>query len=154
MRPELEPEDFLNRIVPVAELEAWLPHRAPMVWIDDVVSASKDGGECRVKVKSAALYMSEGKPRPSSYIEFIAQAFGFTSARFARSCGESVLTPKKAFLVSVTRCELFSKVTSPKEVRVLISNVKPVGPIILFDGEVRDENESLLCKASLKVYSE
>jgi predicted hotdog family 3-hydroxylacyl-ACP dehydratase len=125
-----------------------------MVWIDEVTAASDTGGECRIKVKPDALYMSDGNLRPSSYIEFLAQSFGYTSAAHARANGSDATAPKKAFLVSVSRCETAPDAEGVSEIRVILTNVKPVGAIVLFDGEVLDQNSRVLCRASLKVYAE
>ncbi|MES2856224.1 MAG: hypothetical protein V4692_10195 [Bdellovibrionota bacterium] len=141
--------------IPCSELYDWLPHRPPMVWVDEVISADGVSGECAVNVKSDALYMSDGFLRPSSAVEFLAQAFGYANAAFAVSSGTTAAAPKKAFLVSVTKCEMSTELVRPgMRLAVKIFNIKPVGPILLFDGEVVDSNSHVVCRASLKVYSE
>ncbi len=59
------------------EIQHYIPHRPPMVWIDEVIDYSADGGECLVHLKTRSLYLSPRGLRAPSCLEFIAQAYGF-----------------------------------------------------------------------------
>lgn len=147
--------DHRRKPVPTSELADWLPHRPPMVWIDDVVQCDDDIGECTVRLKDDGLYFSEEGLRATSLVEFIAQSFGYISACRSRESGETRKT-SKAFLVSIGSAEFgdSTQVRAGDVLRVRISNVKRIGPITLFDGQVLLASGSVLGKASLKVYAE
>ena len=88
----------------VRELEEWIPHRQPMVWIDEVLSADGVQGECLVRLRADALYMGPGGViRPSSMIEWIAQGYAFVRAAQTKLHLISAdIKPKRAFLVAIT----------------------------------------------------
>jgi predicted hotdog family 3-hydroxylacyl-ACP dehydratase len=143
----------------VKEIEKYLPHRPPMVWIDEVTSFSERAGECRLKLRADGLYMDENGLRPSSCLEFIAQAYGFISV-----CHHIyILDPNskplsKAFLASVKDAELPSaavlrEVVVGDELTISISGVRQMGPIVLFNGKI-SRGDLVLCEAQLKVFKE
>ena len=145
----------------VRELEEWIPHRPPMVWIDEVVTASAAEGVCRVVLRSDALYMrANGVVRPSSMIEWIAQAYAFVRAAQSKLHLISVdLKPKRAFLVAVTnaRFEYLTKpeqLTGVKVLHVRVRNERDFGPLSLVDGCVLTEAGEVLATAKIKVFAE
>lgn len=148
-----------ERIIPVVEIEKYLPHRPPMVWIDEVVSFSKIAGECRVRLQPDAHYMDGERLRATACLEFIAQAYGFISV-----CHHIyILDPNskplsKAFLASMKGAELPSDETlnavhAGDELSVTIDGVREMGPIVMFKGRVK-KGELLLCTAAMKVFKE
>jgi len=56
---------------PVAD---YLPHRPPMLLIDDIVEASRDHVVCRTTIHPDCVFARDGLVHPSAMIEFIAQA--------------------------------------------------------------------------------
>jgi len=148
-----------DRIIPVKDIEKYLPHRPPMVWIDEVVSFSEKAGECRVRLKADALYMDGNGLRPTSCLEFIAQAYGFISV-----CHHIyILDPNskplsKAFLASMNEANLpsaetLSQLHTGDELSVSISGVRAMGPIVLFTGRIT-KGDLLVCEAKMKVFKE
>jgi predicted hotdog family 3-hydroxylacyl-ACP dehydratase len=148
-----------DRIIPVKEIEKYLPHRPPMVWIDEVVSFSEKSGECCVRLKADALYMDGNGLRPTSCLEFIAQAYGFISV-----CHHiHILDPNskplsKAFLASINNAHLpsaeaLSQLRAGDELSVTVSGVRSMGPIVIFTGRIT-KGDLLVCEAKMKVFKE
>jgi 3-hydroxymyristoyl/3-hydroxydecanoyl-(acyl carrier protein) dehydratase len=140
-----------------AELIDWLPHRPPMVWVDEVGESSENGGECFVTLREDGLYFASHGLRETSPIEFLAQGFGYLAAATSVRSGKTEVPQKqKAFLVSVTQCTLhdLSTVRAGDQLTISVSGVKHVGPITLFNGKVATDSGTLLCEANLKVFSE
>ncbi len=133
------------------DLIEYLPHRAPAVWIDE---ATPDA--CYVDLKSDAPYMTNGKLRRTSLIEFIAQSFGYQAAARALSQGKAPSKSSKAYLVAVTKCALkdTSALKPGDRLEIAISDVNQIGPITLFNSTVTDPHGTELARASLKVFSE
>ena len=126
-----------------------------MVWIDEVSSYDSAQGECFVELKANAPYFSSHGLRGTSLIEFIAQGFGYISAAHARSTpGSKKLT--RAFLVGVTNFEAtdLQSLIPGTHLLIRITNIRPMGPISLLDGQVMTTDGALVGKASLKVYGE
>ena len=149
----------LRRNIPVAEIAQYLPHRPPMVWIDEVLSFSDKAGECRVTLQADGHYMGADGLRATSCLEFIAQAYGFISV-----CHHLfVLNPhskplSKAFLASIKEAQLPSpevlkKISPGDELRIAIDGIRALGPITMFTGHVR-RGASLICEAQLKAFRE
>ena len=67
---------------PIAD---YLPHRPPMLLIDDVVAATADSVVCRTTIHPGCVFARDGVVHPSAMIEFVAQACaiyaGVTAAR-------------------------------------------------------------------------
>jgi predicted hotdog family 3-hydroxylacyl-ACP dehydratase len=148
-----------DRIIPVKDIEKYLPHRPPMVWIDEVRSFSEKAGECRVRLKAGGLYMDDEGLRPTSCLEFIAQAYGFISV-----CHHIyILDPNskplsKAFLASIKGAELpavetLARIRPGDELSITISGVRQMGPIVMFNGRVQT-GDLLVCEAQMKVFKE
>lgn len=145
--------------VQVKDIARFLPHRPPMVWIDQVVSFSEKSGECRVRLKPEGHYMTGGKLRPSSCLEFIAQAYGFISVChhiYILDPNSKPLT--KAFLASIKGAklpseELLDQIHVEDELSITISGVRQMGPIVLFNGKVT-RDDLVLCTTQMKVFKE
>ena len=63
----------------------YLPHRPPMVLIDDVVEITDIQGTCRTVIKPDCVFALDGLVHPTAMIEFVAQvcaiSVGATAAR-------------------------------------------------------------------------
>lgn len=147
------------RVVPIQDIFQYLPHRPPMVWIDEVVEFAEKHGKCRVTLKADGLYMDTEGLRPTSCLEFIAQSYGFISV-----CHHIyILDPNskplsKAFLASMKDAELpspstLSQVKPGDVITITIAGVRQMGPIVLFNGVVK-RGDLLLCEAQMKVFKE
>lgn len=141
-------------MISVTELEGFLPHRAPMVWVDFVVPSMEDSGECIVILDEEKLYFSNGEVRQSAYIEMMAQSFGFINAYREKVAGNDQML-KDAFLVG------FEKVSYgdylPKngdKLSIQISLNRQIGPVSYINGLITNEDKSITyCGATLKLFS-
>ena len=52
-------------------LQAYLPHRPPMIWIDRVLASTPSGGTCEVVLRKDALYFQKGRLIHTASIEWI-----------------------------------------------------------------------------------
>ncbi len=136
------------------ELLKFLPHRSPMVWIDDVGDLSESSSECFVTLKADGLYFSNARLRRTSLIEFIAQGFGYQAAARIIRAGDEPPPAGKAYLVSVSKCVMSATDTlkAGDRLRVVLENWKSIGPITLFNGKVLGPSDQELCVADLKVF--
>ncbi len=144
---------------PVADFLETIPHRPPFVWIDEVVSVTAESGVCAVVLKPDALFMSPDGLRRSSYLEFMAQGFGYIRAAqtsIGLTPGKAV--PKKAFLVSIQDGVYADtenlRPAAGSRLTVEITGIREVGPITLFSATVRGAEGATLVQARLKVFSE
>ena len=59
---------------PHGPIESYLPHRPPMLLIDDVVEVTSHRFVCRTAIHSDCVFAIDGLVHPSAMIEFVAQA--------------------------------------------------------------------------------
>lgn len=68
---------------PVAD---YLPHRPPMLLIDDIVEWSELRAVCRTQIRPDCVFAIDGAVHPSAMIEFVAQVCAiYVGVRSARS---------------------------------------------------------------------
>lgn len=137
-------------------LRTALPHRPPMIWVDEVVTGSREGGICRVIPKSDGLYRDEnGNFLKYAGIEWIAQAFGYSRAVWELQRNPDVSEPAKAFLVGI-RTTMMAKI--PADCGNLLIETKlfrELTPLVLVDGIVRlEETGAEFVKVQLKLFFE
>ncbi len=147
-----------NFPIPVKILQNWLPHRSPMLWVDEVLSVDAGQGKCRVQLREDGLYMSGGRVRRSSFIEWMAQSYGFV--RIAQSLYQFRADQKplsQAYLVAIKDARIkldfaVDKLSPGSSVFVQIFNLREIGPVTLIDSKIVDESDHELASASLRVY--
>lgn len=143
-----------------SDLQEWIPHRPPMIWVDQVMSVDAHGGECSVLIRENGLYLSQNKMRLPSLIEFVAQSYAFVRCAQALA-GHAPKTGKvaKAFLVGSRDAEFSVNESDPrlapgKKLLVKVSDVRQVGPFVIYTGTVLDEAGATLMKTTMKLYHE
>jgi len=83
-------------------LEAFLPHRSPMIWISEVLTVSEKGGSCRAVWPNAQLSGGNTELQQTILIEWMAQSFAFLTAYKQTSDNSNTNKLSKAFLVGLT----------------------------------------------------
>jgi hypothetical protein len=142
--------------LPVSKLGDWLPHRPPMVWVDEVVEITAETGVCAVTIQEKAGYYGESGVRETAPIEWMAQSYGFIKTAQALS-GFIPLTdsPNKAYLVAVKGLSFEGALPRAGErATIHIGQTRQVGPLSLFEGIIKNQAQHVVCRAQVKVYAE
>ena len=135
--------------VSVDRLADFLPHRPPMVWVEEVIEVDHTGGSCGLTVRPGAAYLTDGKIRRSAYIEWMAQAFAFVEAY--RNPDSRLET---AFLVGIRDFEVQDAGSRPgAKLRIRVETVKALEGMVLFRGRVCGVDGRVLASATLKIYA-
>ena len=146
----------------ISELQQYLPHRPPMVWVDRVleVGSNEKGvyGVCSVQKDSQRLFLNkDGKLKGSAAIEFTAQAYGYARA-FYHVLNGIDNTPTKTYLTGVRSCSADFKSFSSeklKDLRVGIQLTRELHPLVFIKGRIYLEGEELtLAETEVQVYAE
>jgi len=142
-----------------SEFLSFVPHRPPMIWIDEVVSASSERGECRVFLKPDALYREDGHVLPTSCVEWVAQTFAFVRSAYLIEAGQQGKDqkPHEALLVGIRNAKFMFEIGDPEvdnaeEVLIIVDHFREFGPIIMVQGEVRLASGRVLMQGSLRLY--
>jgi len=149
----MEPIEFPLQ---VSELEHLIPHRPPMVWVDEILWIKPGEGVVRVHWDKKHHYNDEHGIRLSSYIEWIAQAYAFSQALEVSQGISEKGALKKAYLVGVKNAEVFGTPNGEKDgpFDVYVKTLKELGPLSIFEGNVSNCNEIKIASAILKVFTE
>jgi predicted hotdog family 3-hydroxylacyl-ACP dehydratase len=139
----------------VQDLEDLVPHRTSAIWVDSVIALSEEGGQCQVEIKDGN-YMTNGSLRKSSYIEFIAQSYGFVSAShlyFNLKPDQKKIS--QAFLVGVKNFEILEAppVKMGDVLRVEVTRTHEIGEISIVEGKVFSSANVCLAKGQIKLFA-
>jgi predicted hotdog family 3-hydroxylacyl-ACP dehydratase len=145
----------MNFPINVAQLRAVLPHRPPMIWIDEILSGSHEGGICRTIPSHDSLYVNSGTFLKYTGIELVAQAFGFSRGVFELSKNPGAAEPARAFLVGIRTNFMQSIPANAGNLLIETRLFREMPPLLLVDGIVRSEStgEEFL-KVQLKLFFE
>jgi 3-hydroxymyristoyl/3-hydroxydecanoyl-(acyl carrier protein) dehydratase len=136
----------------------FVPHRPPMVWIDEIINFTETSGECLTVIRADAHYMSATGLRESSCLEFIAQAYGYCSMAFKRANNPGSPPLKRAFLASfkdakIVGIERLQAIKAGDKISTKFSGVRQIGPITMFNGQAIHDGE-VVCETQMKVFCE
>lgn len=143
--------------ISVKLFEDFLPHRPPMVWLDEIVEAEAERGCCRVRVTSDRHFFDGKNVRPSSVVEWVAQAYGYTSAYYLLGMNQGQ-APKiqTAYLVGIRDLAFeptWQSVSLNSEIYIHVKRARELGPVSLVDGRVTDSAGALFARVSLKLFA-
>lgn len=141
--------------VAISEIQRALPHRPPMIWLDEVVSAGADGGICAVKLSPGRLFEgADGHCLDFAPVEWMAEAYGYARACHAWTSGEGKGELRRAFLVGVGQLDLPARIPLGRRVLVEVRTSREMAPLVLVKGAVRDEDGTVYAEGQLKLYFE
>jgi hypothetical protein len=123
--------------------------------VNEVREVNPEGGTCAMTVDPGGHYCDEEGLRVSSFIELMAQSFGYVRAaqlRFGLITGQT--PPTRAYLVAVQDAvfrEISARPGDTLEIRV--SDFREFGAITAFKASVSCDSGANLATASLKIFS-
>ncbi len=79
-------------------IEELLPHRPPMLWIDEVVDQRGDDIHCRLTVRESHAFVSGGQVEAIVAIEWMAQTVGALVGLYDRKRGDA---PRPGYLIAI-----------------------------------------------------
>lgn len=142
--------------VPDLTIERLLPHRAPFLFVDRVVSC-EDGRNihCAYRVPADHPYLARSSGSPEFPSSLLIEALGQTAALCIR-LGRSSQVPGSrtlGFLVRVDQCTFQDPVLATEEVILEATLIATYGPLHKFDTAARS-GERFAAKATLTLHVE
>jgi len=149
--------EALNQFpIDVSAFEGFLPHRPPMLWIDQVISLNEKGGSCLVIFDKKKHYFDKSKIRQSSTIEWMAQAYGFVSIAKTLILEEEIKL-NQVFMAGFSKVEFLDEIPiDAKKVKINVLLKIKMGPMSVVQAEVVSTEEShniIYVKADLKLFA-
>ena len=135
-------------------LLGFLPHQGDMIWIDYVIESHDTGGTCLVIVNKYKHYFGEEELRQSSFIEWMAQGFGFLNALKVKQGKAAQGAVTNAFLVGFNNVTFGQILPQESEELLIITNAtRSIGPITYIEGKVQSKESGIVyCEALLKLF--
>ena len=128
-----------------------LPHAAPMVLLDEVISWQGDTVVCSVAITEQSLFLRAGRIRAAVLIEYMAQTIGVLAGLVSRAAGEG---PRVGYLIGVREAVLeIDEVAIGDCLTVKAQRVFGDDQLGSFDVETH-RNGEVVARASLTVYRE
>ncbi|UYL09616.1 acyl--CoA ligase [Bdellovibrio sp. SKB1291214] len=140
--------------MPVEYMKYLLPHKGGAVWIDHVSDFKKGQGVGTVTLKSHGRYLSGGKVRESSCIEWIAQTYGFSVLANDILGIEPAYRGKVTFIAEVKNAQFDfadSDHNLGESLRIETTCTHDFGPLKVVQGKVFN-GKKLLAQVGLKLY--
>jgi len=86
---------------PVAEL---LPHRPPLLWVDEVIAPQGDDVHCRLTLRDEHVFARDGVVEPVVSVEWMAQTVGALVGLYDR---DKSLAPRPGDLIAIPEAQFF-----------------------------------------------
>jgi predicted hotdog family 3-hydroxylacyl-ACP dehydratase len=131
---------------PITEL---LPHRPPMLWIDEVVHHQGDDVHCRLTVRESHVFVEAGRVEPVVAIEWMAQTVGALVGLYDRAVSER---PRPGYLIAVPDAQFFVDIFEVGDVLEIKAQLSwGDSTLASFEAQVEREGK-LTARAQLSVY--
>jgi predicted hotdog family 3-hydroxylacyl-ACP dehydratase len=139
----------------VRDVQHVLPHRDPMIWVDEVLEAGVDGGVAAVDLGPDRLYVdADGHCLTFAAVEWVAETYGYARACHYMIVAGETRTLKRAFLVGVTQLDLPKPLPATGRVLIEARTSRELAPLVLVKGQVRGEDGTVYAEGQLKLYFE
>lgn len=81
-----------------------LPHRPPMLWVDEVLAHEGDQVRCRLTLRSEHVFVERGQVDPVVSVEWMAQTVGALVGLYDRT---KSITPRPGYLIAIPDAQFF-----------------------------------------------
>ena len=139
------------RTPPITEL---LPHRPPMLLVQEVVELGEAGLVCDGRIPADNPFVEDGKAPAVFGLELAAQAAGVLEA--LRRIREGASGPPRAgYLVSLKRARFATPfLDADRALRVNVRTIGAIGQLAMVEAVVRDEGGAELVTGTLSVWAD
>ncbi|MCE7065856.1 hypothetical protein [Dyadobacter sp. CY326] len=130
-------------------INQYIPHRAPFVMIDNLVSASQERFETDFYITADNLLVADGFFQESGLLENIAQTCAASFGYLDQQAGGA---PKIGFIGAITKVEIHELPPVHSTIKTVVTPLHQLGNISLVQGESFLEGRILLgCEMKIVV---
>jgi predicted hotdog family 3-hydroxylacyl-ACP dehydratase len=129
------------------QIEAYLPHRAPFIMVDNLIDATENRFETNFQVLPENIFLEDGKLREFALIENIAQSSAAGIAFLNRSASSK---PKDGLIGGISKLivHAFPKVND--KIYTVVIKLHQLGNMYLLRGENYADDQKLIeCEIKL-----
>jgi len=132
-------------------LENLLPHRAPMLWIGDLVRCADTDASATAHFREGDFAVVNGAVSEAALVECMAQTVAAAQGERARRSGKAGASVG-GMLAAVTDFRVQGPAPIGKPLQIEIRELKRFGPMLLVSGEVKCEGQ-LIASGQLSLYA-
>ena len=134
-----------------AALDALIPHRAPMQWIDALTDCSGTTATATACFRAGHFAVDKGAALETALVECVAQTAAAALGQRARAAGR-VGAADKGMLGAVSRFEIRSRPPLDKTLTIAIRELRRLGPMLLISSTVSCEGQ-VIAAGELSLYA-
>lgn len=129
------------------QIQNYIPHRAPFVMVDNVLSCSSEKIETNFFISQDNVFVDNNQFQEFGMLENIAQSAAAGISLLNKNLKE---TPSEGFLGAITKLNLFAYCSANETITTTIYPLQQLGNLYLIKGEVFYNNNKLLeCELKL-----
>jgi predicted hotdog family 3-hydroxylacyl-ACP dehydratase len=135
-------------------IEALIPHRAPMRWIESLVECNDTAAVATTVFSREHFAVIDGQPSGAALIECVAQTVAAALGERARRSGHSANAGigQTGMLAAVSNFQIHSLIPLGEELRIEVREVKRLGPMLMVAGRI-SSRERLIAAGELTLYA-
>lgn len=132
-------------------LENLLPHRPPMLWINDLSRCTDTEATATTTFKEADFAVANGTVLETALVECMAQTVAAAHGERARRSGKGGANVG-GMLAAVTNFQFRGRALIGKPLQIEVRELKRFGPMLLVSGEVKCDGQ-LIASGQLSLYA-
>lgn len=135
-------------------IEALIPHRAPMRWIESLIECSDTTATATAVFSPEHFAVSNDQVAEAALVECVAQTVAAALGERARRSGHSANAGigQTGMLAAVSNFQIQSPVPLGEELRIEVREVKRLGPMLMVTGRI-SSGERLIATGELTLYA-
>jgi predicted hotdog family 3-hydroxylacyl-ACP dehydratase len=132
-------------------LENLLPHRAPMLWIEELTTCTEREAIARANFKEGDFAVSNGGVLESALVECMAQTVAAAQGERARRSGNAGASVG-GMLAAITDFRVQAQAPIGKPLQIEVRELKRFGPMLLVSGEIKSDGR-IIASGQLSLYA-
>ena len=134
--------------IPVEKL---LPHRAPMLWIEQLTNCTETEAVAVANFKAGDFAVANGSVLETALVECVAQTVAAAQGERARRAGKTGGSIS-GMLAAVTDFRIAASAPVGKPLQIQVRELKRFGPMLLVSGEITCDRQ-LIASGQLSLYA-
>lgn len=135
-------------------IEALIPHRVPMRWIESLDECTETAAAATATFSAGDFAVADGRVAEAALVECMAQTVAAAAGERARVRGHSgnAGISQTGMLAAVSNFQVHAPAPLGQRLRVAVREVKRLGPMLMVSGTVSRAGE-LIAAAELTLYA-
>jgi 3-hydroxyacyl-[acyl-carrier-protein] dehydratase len=127
----------------------FIPQRAPIVMIDDLVEASDTHSVTRLQIRQENIFVEDGRLTEPGLVENIAQT---AAAQVGYQCSIKKIPVPLGYIAAVRNLTIAKLPSVNSRITTSIRIVNQVMDVTLAEGKVIDEDGEVCCSCEMRIF--